>query len=343
MPRMGCNAPVVEFASDHVKVEWGRPILAVVSRMLPRSLISLILLGFLFNLTIVLIFAGLFTACSEDCFNDIDDFTFQEMFSLSVQTFTTVGYGGIYPTCTGGQLLVLFETYTALMAQLVLGALVLIKVLEPHAKIRFATSVLVSKCGDGWQLQVRAANQSRYALEHGKAELRVLFQDSTGVYTQLSAALVADAKSFIQAGEPWNLQHIFDATSPVQNAMSADQDGDGLLSDEEVHEMLTQVFAIDVSLSFVDPLYGAKVRFQRRYHLRDVVTHAQWDDMLRREVLSERVDGSAERVRLIFDHAVLDSFTETPPSPALLPSPARRDAAARTAAKEANAAAEGTV
>ena len=191
MPRMGCNAPVVEFASDHVKVEWGRPILAVVSRMLPRSLISLILLGFLFNLTIVLIFAGLFTACSEDCFNDTDDFTFQETtFSLSVQTFTTVGYGGIYPTCTGGQLLVLFETYTALMAQLVLGALVLIKVLEPHAKIRFATSVLVSTCGDGWQLQVRAANQSRYALEHGKAQLSVLFQDSAGVYTQLPATLV---------------------------------------------------------------------------------------------------------------------------------------------------------
>ena len=147
------------------------------------------MLGFVSNLALVLVFAALFMTCGEDCYVG-DTFDFEGMFALSVHTFTTVGYGSIFPTCPGGQLLTLVETFSALMAQLVLGALVLIKVLEPHARIRFATSVLISKCDDGWQLQIRLANQSRYALEHGKAQLSVLFQDSAGVYTQLPATLV---------------------------------------------------------------------------------------------------------------------------------------------------------
>ena len=106
---------------------------------------------------------------------------------------------------------------------------------------------------------MRLVNQSRYALMHGKAQMRMLFQDATGSYNHLKAKLVADAKALMLPGEPWTLRHIFDASSPIEIAMGADRDGDGLISDAELHEMLEKVFAIDVSLSFVDPVYGPKV------------------------------------------------------------------------------------
>ena len=180
---------------------------------------------------------------------------------LQVHTFTTVGYGSVFPTCPRGQLLVLVEEYTALIAQLVLGALILLKVMTPHASVRFATSVLISPCqtNSGWQLNIRFVNQSRYALVHGKAQMRMLFQDTTGSYTHLKISLVAGAKALMLPGEPWTLRHIFDASSPIEIAMGADRDGDGLISDVELHQMLEKVFAIDVSLSFVDPVYGPKV------------------------------------------------------------------------------------
>ena len=128
MPRLGTNAPTIEFASDHVKCIFDP--LEVISRMLSLSLGKIIVLGFTWHLSTVCLFAGLFMACGDDCYNVPLDF--EQMFALSVHTFTTVGYGSVYPTCSKGQLLVLFEEYWALIAQLVLGALVLLKVMTPH-------------------------------------------------------------------------------------------------------------------------------------------------------------------------------------------------------------------
>ena len=260
MPRLGSTTPLIEFASDHVK--WHRGILEIISRMLSLSIGLIIVIGFLAHLTQVCLFAGLFMACGKDCF-DLGGlpFDFEQMFTLSVHTFTTVGYGSVYPTCPRGQLLVLVEEYTALIAQLVLGALILLKVMTPHASVRFATSVLISPCqtDSGWQLHVRLVNQSRYALVHGKAQMRMLFQDAAGSYNHLKASLVAEAKALMLPGEPWTLRHVFDASSPIEVAMGADRDGDGSISDVELHQMLEKVFAIDVSLSFVDPVYGPKV------------------------------------------------------------------------------------
>ena len=103
--------------------------------------------------------------------------------------------------------------------------------------------------------------------------------------------------------------------------MGADQDGDGLISDKEMQQLFARTFAIDVCLSFIDPVYDSKMRFSHRYYLRDVVTHAQWVDMLRKDVLSVRADGSAERVRIVFDHGLMDSYTEASPPQRAPPPP----------------------
>ena len=76
--------------------------------------------------------------------------------------------------------------------------------------------------------------------------------------------------------------------------------------------------------------------------------------LLRTQVLSKRADGSEERVRLVYDHDLLDSYTEMPQSHAIhhhqhaafyasghygAPPPARQNPAIHTATKVASAAA----
>ena len=69
MPRLGSTTPLIEFASDHVK--WPRGILELISRLLVRPLGAIIVIGFLAHLTQVCLFAALFMACGEDCFNEL--------------------------------------------------------------------------------------------------------------------------------------------------------------------------------------------------------------------------------------------------------------------------------
>ena len=80
--------------------------------------------------------------------------------------------------CGGGQLIIVLEFYAALIVQLVLGAVIVVKAMTPRANVRFATNALISvDDAKGHRIVFRLANESRYGLK-ASADVRVMLDPS---------------------------------------------------------------------------------------------------------------------------------------------------------------------
>jgi hypothetical protein len=292
-----------------------------ISRALQIKLTTTIFFGLVVNLGIVASFGALYLAAGEDCYAFVEmdtDFGYGETFALSAHTFTTVGFGSIFPKgdCAGGQVLVVVEQYFALVTQLLLGAFILVKVMQPRATIRFATNVLFQVDDKGvCTMLVRMVNNTRYAIEHGSANVRIqVLNGPRHPPMQIEIPLASGAKTRLNAGENWVLQHVFDTKSPLEVAIptAAEVPEGGVFSDAQLEDFFKVLAWVDVSLFFVDPVYGVDVRFLRRYWKSEVTTYAKFADMTQVVPSKKREDGSVATLMIKSDHANLDSIVEIP-------------------------------
>ena len=92
----------------------------VVPGVLRMHPISVMLTGILLYTIAALTFAALFYAAGDKCYENehtTSEGRFLEVLWLSIHTFSSVGYGSIYPTCASTQMLVLLESYFAILVQ----------------------------------------------------------------------------------------------------------------------------------------------------------------------------------------------------------------------------------
>ena len=87
----------------------------LVPRLLQLHPSQVVVFGACFYAFWCVLFAGLYYAVGAECYSSDEDFNYKECLWLSIHTFSTVGYGSIYPTCVAGQLLVGVECYVALV------------------------------------------------------------------------------------------------------------------------------------------------------------------------------------------------------------------------------------
>ena len=126
-----------------------------------------LLIGFILYLSVIVIFALLYHACSEDCYSFAHgvEYSLAEMVWLSVHTFSSVGFGSIYPVCSSSQLLVMFESYAAIVVQSVIGAYVVFIVMRSRARIRFSKHVLVTHNDNSTSFVSKPANGKSSAMK----------------------------------------------------------------------------------------------------------------------------------------------------------------------------------
>eukprot|EP00966_Prymnesium_polylepis_P051864 1200976-Prymnesium_polylepis.1 len=134
MPAVGPDDPDIEFGAINMRRHLEA--MEVVSYLLEARFYVFVLVGLATTLLVILLFAVLFYACEPHCFNDIE-FTFEQMMWMSAHTLRFTTMGNPYVRCGAGQFLVILENYAALLVQLLLGGVVLIKVMTPRAKLRF--------------------------------------------------------------------------------------------------------------------------------------------------------------------------------------------------------------
>ena len=327
MPRLGADASVYLFdKADNMRPR--RDVMDLISTTLTMPLAYVAIGGLMFNTVMIAIFALLFYACGVSCYvvgEQHERFSFETMFWLSAQTYTTVGYGSISPACNAGQVVVVLEQYTALLLSLVLSAIILTKVMKARARIRFASVLCVTveedhDAIDRARIVVRVANGSRYTVEHITAQMRVMLDGEkikrlkkAGFSPQVQLPLLAEGRARMESGEHWVLTHNLNCKSPLVEVGTLDANNDGVLDEEELKEATNCVAWIDLMLTCFDPVYGQDVRFNHRYHPQDIVTYSKYRDMLRIEPLGI-IDGR-RHIRVINDHAFIDDIIEREPPP----------------------------
>ena len=94
------------------------------------------------------VFASAFYMCGEGCFRlePGTGFGFVPMLWISVHVFSTIGFGNIAPrqTCAGAQLIVLLESFCALLVVSAISGYVVKLFLRPLSAVRFSSKVLVN-------------------------------------------------------------------------------------------------------------------------------------------------------------------------------------------------------
>lgn len=260
----------------------------LVPRLLRLHPLHVVIIGACFYTFWCLLFGGLYYAVGAQCYSTDDDFNFAECLWLSVHTFSTVGYGSIYPTCIVGQLLVMTESYVALVVTSVMGGRILFEVMRPRSRVRFSNVFLLDKDTQG-----RAVLTFRMARECGsllrdatvQVQARMIAIGPDGTTRGRRETLQLRSSAFNQL-EQWQIYHDIDEASPLHAGL--DRIGD-------------ELSGLEVSLVAFDTSYMQEVRLYASYHQGELVTHARFVDMIAAH------DVGGQRVVTI-DHTKLDAF-----------------------------------
>lgn len=141
---------------------------------------------------------------------------FFQCFFFSVQTFTTVGYGGMHPTGFLASSIAGIEALCGLLTFAIITGLVYAKFSKPEAKIRYSENVLVSPYKGGMSFQMRIVNTLSNTLIDMEANMIVAYTplDST---SRIIRNLPLEINKIALFPLNWTIVHPIAENSPVLN------------------------------------------------------------------------------------------------------------------------------
>lgn len=276
--------------------------------ILQLSAPALIFMSFVIYICCTLFFAFLFYAQGADCFVIPTRPTafHYEAFWLSVQTFSTVGFGSIYPICFSGHLVVVFECFSSLIVTAILGGAIFFNVMLPRSRIRFSKQALVDvdvhpRTGTSYKMiTFRLVRESDATMRDAniRVQARFIAKGTDGEKDDSQLTELKLKSSYYNLLEHWQVCHTIDERSPLWPVRD---------------NLPTALSALEVSIVFFDVAYNQDVRRFHAYSHRELVFGATFDVMVGR---------SLEHGKKLLEirHDKLDSYTlHINPSPAKPP------------------------
>lgn len=145
-----------------------------------------------------------------------------QMFFFSVQTFSTVGYGGIEPAKLGANLVMTLESVTGLLSVALVTGLVFARFSHPMADIVFSRLAIVAPYRGITAFEFRIANHRRNQIVDLEARVILAGRDperpDKRIFTQLP--LERSKVSFFPLS--WTIVHPIDEKSPLAGLRRAD-------------------------------------------------------------------------------------------------------------------------
>ena len=223
------------------------------------------------------VFAVLFFL-GGDCVEGTAPGVFMDDFWFSVQTFSTIGYGGMLPKTFYAHVLVTIESFVGLAGVAVVTALMFSRFARPVARVGFSEQAVVCNRNSQPTLQIRMANERQNSLYDVTFRLHVLVEHTTteGQTMQRLVELELEQPETPIFIMQFTLIHRLDKRSPLH----------GLTPDNAADRLRFML----ASFSGTDDALIQSVYARQRYTTSDLVFGRTFRDMLRRDGTTMRMD-----------------------------------------------------
>jgi len=169
--------------------------------------------------------------------------SFLNTFFFSVQTFATVGYGGIHPTGIFSNIIASLESMTGILSFALATGLLYGRFSKPSAKIIFSDKAIITSFKEGKALMFRVANSRENILMEMEANAMMTYLDkSDNRFTRKYYLLKLEIKFIYFFPLPWTIVHPINEDSPLYGKTAKDLE-------ELEAELLIMVKGFDDSFS----------------------------------------------------------------------------------------------
>lgn len=149
--------------------------------------------------------------------------SFLNTFFFSVQTFATVGYGGIHPTGIFSNIIASLESMTGILSFALATGLLYGRFSKPSAKIIFSDKAIITSFKEGKALMFRVANSRENILMEMEANAMLTYLDKgDNRFTRKYYPLKLEIKFIYFFPLPWTIVHPIDEDSPLYGKTAKD-------------------------------------------------------------------------------------------------------------------------
>jgi inward rectifier potassium channel len=214
-----------------INISWIKFLLIVFAGFISVNLFF----AFLYHL------AGVENLVNAEAQNELQSFL--NTFFFSVQTFATVGYGGMHPSGIISNIIASIESMTGILSFALATGLLYGRFSKPSAKIIFSDKAIITSFKDGKALMFRVANARPNVMMEMEANAMMTFLDKrNNQFTRKYFPLKLEIKFIYFFPLPWTIVHKIDEDSPLFGKTESD------LKELEA-EMLVMIKGFDDSFS----------------------------------------------------------------------------------------------
>lgn len=142
--------------------------------------------------------------------------TWIDVFSFSVQTFTSVGYGRINPTGSAANIISSFESFVGLMSFALASGMFYARFSRPKIHLKFSNNALISPYKEGYALMFRMAPYKNNYLSDVEAKVTLATKTMVdGAIKNTFYNLPLEISKINMLPLSWTVVHKLDSDSPL--------------------------------------------------------------------------------------------------------------------------------
>lgn len=197
--------------------------------------------------------------------------SYLNIFFFSVQTFTTIGYGHMYPEGLGPNLIMTVESATGLMSFALATGLLYGRFSRPTAKILFSQKAIIAPYKNITSFQFRIANRKRNMLMEIEAKIMLAFVEKDNGQSVRRYYNLDLERSYIYFFPlSWTIVHPIEESSPLYGKTTLDLqrlEAEFLILIKGFDDTFSQTVHSRFSYRFDEIVWNA--RFKRAFFIDD--------------------------------------------------------------------------